>query len=127
MDLSSTRSLAHIDELLLMIFSYLDQPTLARAACVSSHWSDIALDSLWFEVNDLKKVLTVLAPLSLKPERVSISTGRLPGAYVGIAQSFPLILFQRLDMAQAGIQTPSLARRLAALPAVLWSRPQARP
>ncbi|KAI0750481.1 hypothetical protein C8Q74DRAFT_1374059 [Fomes fomentarius] len=81
MDPSSTRSLAHIDELLLMIFSYLDQPTLARAACVSKHWSDIALDSLWFEVNDLKKVLTVLAPLSLKPERVSISTGRLPGAY----------------------------------------------
>lgn len=85
MDPSNSRSLAHIDELLLMIFSYLDQPTLARAACVCSHWSDIALDSLWFEVNDLKKVLSVLAPLSLKPERVSISTGRLPGAYVGIA------------------------------------------
>ncbi|KAI0738352.1 hypothetical protein C8Q80DRAFT_273044 [Daedaleopsis nitida] len=75
------RALAHIDELLVMIFSYLDDRALARAACVCKHWSDIALDSLWFEVNDLKKILTVLAPLTLKPERVSVLTGRPPSAY----------------------------------------------
>ena len=71
-----------------MIFSYLDDRALARAACVCKHWSGIALDSLWFEVHDLKKVLTVLAPLSLKPERVSITNGRVPGAYVGIPLSW---------------------------------------
>ena len=82
-DHSFARSLAHIDELLAMIFSYLDDRALAHAACVSKHWCEIALDCLWFEVKDLKRVLSVLAPLTLKPERVSISTGRLPGAYVG--------------------------------------------
>ena len=61
-DHSFANSLAHIDELLAMIFAYLDDRALARAACVSKHWSEIALNFLWFEVNDLKRVLTVLAP-----------------------------------------------------------------
>ncbi len=90
MDHRATRSWAHIDELLAMIFSYLDDRALARAACVCKHWSEIALDCLWFEVNDLKRVLSVLAPLTLKPERVAVSTGRLPGAYVGVVSPFPL-------------------------------------
>lgn len=77
------RSLGHIHELLAMIFSYLDDRDLARAACVSKHWAEIALDTLWFEVHDLRRVLSVLAPLTLKPERVSVAMGRLPGAYVG--------------------------------------------
>lgn len=70
-----------------MIFAYLDDRTLARAACVSKHWSGLALDFLWVEVNDLKKVLTVLAPLTYKTERVSVAAGRQPGAYVGIEVS----------------------------------------
>ncbi|KAI1793728.1 hypothetical protein LXA43DRAFT_1000221 [Ganoderma leucocontextum] len=78
---SYARSLGHIHELLTMIFSYLDDHDLARAACVCKHWAEIALDTLWFEVHDLRRILTVLAPLTLKPERVSVAMGRLPGAY----------------------------------------------
>ncbi|KAI8970738.1 hypothetical protein BD414DRAFT_427415 [Trametes punicea] len=74
-------TVGHIDELLAMIFSYLDDRALSRAACVCKHWSDIALDCLWHEVSDLRRALTVLAPLSLRPERASSSTARPPSAY----------------------------------------------
>ncbi|RDX42426.1 hypothetical protein OH76DRAFT_1362817 [Lentinus brumalis] len=100
MDHRATRSWAHIDELLAMIFSYLDDRALARAACVCKHWSEIALDCLWFEVNDLKRVLSVLAPLTLKPERVAVSTGRLPGAYAFKRSLLPAdwVRFQRYSV-----------------------------
>ncbi|KAL7278361.1 hypothetical protein ACG7TL_008339 [Trametes sanguinea] len=81
MDNQFARTVGHIDELLVMIFSYLDDRALSRAACVCKHWSDIALDSLWNEVSDLRRALTVLAPLSLKPERSASSTARPPNAY----------------------------------------------
>ena len=86
------RSLGHIDELLTMIFSYLDDRDLARAACVCKHWAELSLDTLWFEVNDLKRVLTVLAPLALRAERVHSSTTRTPGAYVSMVSVVPLLL-----------------------------------
>ncbi|EJF61956.1 hypothetical protein DICSQDRAFT_58994 [Dichomitus squalens LYAD-421 SS1] len=82
MDRNHRRSLGHIDELLTMMFSYLDDRDLARAACVCKHWAELALDALWSEVNDLRRVLTVLAPLAFKTERVPASTARIPGAYV---------------------------------------------
>ncbi|KAI0668067.1 hypothetical protein C8Q78DRAFT_980440 [Trametes maxima] len=75
------RTVAHIDELLVMIFAYLDDRALSRAACVCKHWSEIALDGLWHEVHDLRRALAVLAPLALKPERAFASTGRPPNAY----------------------------------------------
>ncbi|KAI0367140.1 hypothetical protein BV20DRAFT_950872 [Pilatotrama ljubarskyi] len=75
------RTVGHIDELLVMIFSYLDDRALSRAACVCTHWSEIALDCLWHEVTDLRRALTVLAPLSLKQERASSSSSRGPNAY----------------------------------------------
>ncbi|CDO76231.1 hypothetical protein BN946_scf184644.g5 [Trametes cinnabarina] len=81
MDNTFAHAVAHIDELLVMIFSYLDDRALSRAARVSKHWSDIALDCLWHEVSDLRRALTVLAPLSLKPERSTSATARQPNAY----------------------------------------------
>ncbi|KAI0643507.1 hypothetical protein C8Q79DRAFT_915713 [Trametes meyenii] len=75
------RTVGHIDELLVMIFAHLDDRALSRAACVCKHWSEIALDSLWHEVHDLRRALAVLAPLALKPERAFTSTGRPPNAY----------------------------------------------
>ncbi|KAI0350796.1 hypothetical protein OH77DRAFT_1498896 [Trametes cingulata] len=75
------RTVGHIDELLVMIFSYLDARALSRTACVCKHWSEIALDCLWNEVTDLRRALTVLAPLSLRQERASSSSGRAPSAY----------------------------------------------
>ncbi|KAI0824320.1 hypothetical protein BC628DRAFT_1322675 [Trametes gibbosa] len=81
MDTHYARTVGHIDELLVMIFSHLDGRTLTRAACVCKHWSDIALDSLWHEVTDLRRALAVLAPLALRPERGSASSSRSPNAY----------------------------------------------
>ncbi|KAI0628313.1 hypothetical protein C8Q77DRAFT_1068234 [Trametes polyzona] len=74
------RAVGHIDELLVMIFAYLDDRALSRAACVCKHWCEIALDCLWHEVTDLRRALTVLAPLALRPERASTSS-RPPNAY----------------------------------------------
>ncbi|KAI0656167.1 hypothetical protein C8Q70DRAFT_922142 [Cubamyces menziesii] len=81
MDNPYARTVGHIDELLVMIFSYLDDRSLSRVACVSKHWSDIALDCLWHEVSDIRRALTVLAPLSLKSERPTGTSVRPPNAY----------------------------------------------
>ncbi|KAH9850862.1 hypothetical protein C2E23DRAFT_886920 [Lenzites betulinus] len=81
MDTHYARTVGHIDELLVMIFSHLDDRALTRVACVCKHWSDIALDSLWHEVTDLRRALAVLAPLALRPERASASGSRPPNAY----------------------------------------------
>lgn len=114
---SHARSLGHIHELLTMIFSYLDDRDLAGAACVCKHWAEIALDTLWFEVHDLRRVLTVLAPLTLKPERVSVAMGRLPGAYVGRTfKSLPHFVLTAADAPSLGVQTTPSPSRLAAIP-----------
>ncbi|KAH9940137.1 uncharacterized protein BXZ73DRAFT_43041 [Epithele typhae] len=74
-------SLAHIDELVVMIFAYLEPRHLVSAAAVCRHWSDLALDNLWSEIRDLKRVVTVLAPLVLRKRR-SQSADKLPSTYV---------------------------------------------
>ncbi|KAI0773036.1 hypothetical protein BD413DRAFT_492071 [Trametes elegans] len=81
MDTASVRTVAHIDELLAMIFAHLDDRALSRAACVCRQWSDIALNCLWYEVSDLRRALAVLAPLSLKPEHASSHVARPSNAY----------------------------------------------
>ncbi len=53
-----------INELLALIFSYLDDRWLSRAALVSTQWAEIALDKLWHVIKDLRPLLSLLAPLS---------------------------------------------------------------
>ncbi|KAL1940967.1 hypothetical protein VTO73DRAFT_7603 [Trametes versicolor] len=93
MDSHYVRTVGHIDELLVMIFAYLDDRALSRAACVCKHWSEIALDCLWHEVTDLRRALTVLAPLALRPERAATTSIRAPTAYVCVQ---PPLFVQKL-------------------------------
>lgn len=55
-----------LSELLDIIFAYLmtlDPPSLVSAACVSKAWSDPALDALWYEVDNLPRLIGLLIPL----------------------------------------------------------------
>lgn len=54
----------HIPELLALLFSHLDNRSLARAARVCKQWVDVALDALWHTVTDLRPLLSLLAPLT---------------------------------------------------------------
>ena len=73
-----------------MVFAYLEPRHLLAAACVCRHWSDIALDCLWFEVRDLKRVLAVLAPLVLHKRRAT-ATEKVSAAYVRMPTLTPLL------------------------------------
>ena len=53
-------------EVLDMIFKNLDDKDLANAARVCRLWSPIALDVLWREIEDLKVLLQLLAPMKKK-------------------------------------------------------------
>jgi hypothetical protein len=52
-----------IPELLDMIFSFLKSPSNAVNARVCKRWSEIALDLLWRDVDDLHRLFGTLAPL----------------------------------------------------------------
>ncbi|KAJ7127121.1 hypothetical protein C8R44DRAFT_874200 [Mycena epipterygia] len=52
-----------IPELLDMIFGFLDDPSNAANASVCKRWSEIALDTLWREVDDLHRLFAILGPL----------------------------------------------------------------
>ncbi|KAJ6577212.1 hypothetical protein B0H19DRAFT_932930 [Mycena capillaripes] len=47
-----------------MIFSFLDDPSNASNASVCKRWSEIALDTLWRELDDLHRLLGILKPLT---------------------------------------------------------------
>lgn len=89
---SPVTALAHIDELVVMIFAHLEPKHLVTAACVSKHWSDLALDCLWFEVRDLKKVITVLAPLVIRKRQPTNTGDKFNGAYVRNAPTPPYFI-----------------------------------
>ncbi|EKM50865.1 uncharacterized protein PHACADRAFT_151262 [Phanerochaete carnosa HHB-10118-sp] len=67
-----TASPIHVPELLALVFSHLDNRNLARAARVCRQWADVALDTLWHTVTDLRPLLSLLAPLTGQKK----STGR---------------------------------------------------
>lgn len=52
-----------IPELLDTIFRTMDNSSNLNNALVSRAWSDIALDTLWRQVNDLHRLFNLLAPL----------------------------------------------------------------
>ncbi|KAI5996722.1 hypothetical protein EDD15DRAFT_2364872 [Pisolithus albus] len=56
----------HIPELLHLIFSFLDKKSNVSNACVCKFWSDIALDTVWKEVDDLIHLFSILQPISLE-------------------------------------------------------------
>jgi F-box-like len=52
-----------IPELLDMIFSYGTKASNAFCACVCRRWSEVALDNLWREVDNMYCLFGLLAPL----------------------------------------------------------------
>lgn len=57
-----------IPELLDMIFGFLDESSNASNASVCKRWSDIALDSLWRDLDDLYRLFRILKPLKQAEE-----------------------------------------------------------
>ncbi|PFH47527.1 hypothetical protein AMATHDRAFT_67573 [Amanita thiersii Skay4041] len=53
----------YIPELLDMVFNYLEPFSNAVNARVCKRWSEVALDTLWREVDDMHRLCTLLAPL----------------------------------------------------------------
>lgn len=51
-----------MDELVAILFSFLDSRSLARSARVCKRWKEIALDILWREVDDLHRLMSKLTP-----------------------------------------------------------------
>ncbi|KAF8637721.1 hypothetical protein AX17_002624 [Amanita inopinata Kibby_2008] len=66
-----------IPELLDMIFSYLDLSSNATNARVCKRWSDVALDTLWREVEDIYRLCSLLAPLHVTDNSDYVSAGHL--------------------------------------------------
>ncbi|KAJ6630977.1 hypothetical protein B0H10DRAFT_700522 [Mycena sp. CBHHK59/15] len=60
---SPVRRVLEIPELLDMIFGFLDNSSNASNASVCKRWSEIALDTLWREVYDLYRLLSILSEL----------------------------------------------------------------
>ncbi|KAH7886717.1 hypothetical protein F5I97DRAFT_1869635 [Phlebopus sp. FC_14] len=52
-------------ELLDLIFTYLDRTTNVTNACVCKQWSDIALDHVWRNVDDLLQLFRILKSIKL--------------------------------------------------------------
>lgn len=70
----------NISELLLLIISFLDQQSLARAARVCRSWSHVALDALWRDVDDLPRLLALLCPYA-KPSKLTTKYGGTISTY----------------------------------------------
>jgi hypothetical protein len=52
-----------IPELLDIIFNFLDRDANVANACVCKRWSEIALDVVWKEVDDLLHLFRLLKPI----------------------------------------------------------------
>lgn len=46
-----------------VIFNFLDDKSNTRNARVCKQWSDVALNALWYDVDDLSRLLGLLLPL----------------------------------------------------------------
>ncbi|OBZ72753.1 hypothetical protein A0H81_06681 [Grifola frondosa] len=81
MNVDRTRSPWTINELLFIILSHLDDRSLSKVVTVCKQWSEIALDILWRDVVDLRRLLSILAPFTRKSQKSTFSQG-LAAVYV---------------------------------------------
>lgn len=61
--LPASHRVLSIPELLDIIFNFLGRNSNVRNACVCKRWSDIALDVVWKEVDDLLDLFRLLKPI----------------------------------------------------------------
>jgi len=52
-----------LPELLRAIFKNLERIDQVRCALVNTAWSEIALDQVWYDIDDLRLLLNALSPL----------------------------------------------------------------
>ena len=64
-----------IPELLDIIFSYLDRVASVTSACVCKRWSDVALDVVWREVDDLIQLFRLLKPICQQEDMFEYVSG----------------------------------------------------
>ncbi|KAG1764421.1 hypothetical protein EDD22DRAFT_883407 [Suillus occidentalis] len=55
-----------IPELLGIILSFVDEDDYVNIACVCKQWSEITLDVIWREVDDLSRLLSLLRPYKIR-------------------------------------------------------------
>lgn len=60
---SASQRVLSTPELVAMIFSSLSISCNAKNAAVCSLWSEVALDAVWYDLDDLYPLLNVLAPI----------------------------------------------------------------
>ncbi|KAH9884520.1 hypothetical protein C8Q73DRAFT_660877 [Cubamyces lactineus] len=60
---TTTQRVLAIPEILELVFSFLDAGGKSRCACVCKQWSEVALDTLWRDVDDLRRLFGLLAPI----------------------------------------------------------------
>ncbi|KAI0656166.1 hypothetical protein C8Q70DRAFT_1015605 [Cubamyces menziesii] len=67
---TTTQRVLAIPEILELVFSFLDGGEKSRCACVCKQWSEVALDALWRDVDDLRRLFGLLALIEspLAPE-----------------------------------------------------------
>ena len=76
MDQSALQLVGSIPELLELIFNDLDPTSNANNAVVCKLWSEVARDTLWREVSDPRRLLSILAPISILSGVSSMATVR---------------------------------------------------
>ncbi|KAH9934609.1 hypothetical protein B0H21DRAFT_699332 [Amylocystis lapponica] len=77
---STMHRVLQIPEIVGLIFSHMDDRDNARNACVCKRWSDIALDTLWSNLDrDLRRLFSLLAPVvSHSPMGLAFSRALTP-------------------------------------------------
>ncbi|KAH9940136.1 uncharacterized protein BXZ73DRAFT_43088, partial [Epithele typhae] len=70
------RRVLAIPELLELVFVHLEDADNAMNALVCKAWSEVALDLLWREVDDLEQAFSLLAPIVSSPEEEDVSGRR---------------------------------------------------
>lgn len=71
MEFATTR-VVRLQELLDIVFSFVDKTQLLNCALVSKTWTEPALNNLWAEVDDILHLFRILGPI--KPVSTSQNT-----------------------------------------------------
>jgi hypothetical protein len=70
--------LFELPELLRIIIESLERDDQVRCALTNHSWSEVALDVIWHEVDDLRLLLNALSPLKKKSQKKYVSKSVVP-------------------------------------------------
>lgn len=75
---SAAHRVLDIPELLDLVFRLLDHESNLNNACVSHHWTDIALNNLWRRVDSAPQVIHLFSKLAPLDYKVDVGNVRAP-------------------------------------------------